>query len=481
MTAAKDQIQALKRLLTRGELRTVFQQLPALFPADAPEVSDLIILEGQFIANQRDERLGTVPREDLQRTKAQLSASILTLISTAADREDGSTLSLDTSFRDQLRSIRALFIDADKLSHAFSRLERLLEEQFPEQMPLLSPLWADFNTNRNAYQISQTIDRATYMLTFRRVVKGLEELLLQLTAAEAKVTGQGVQWGSELAKVNCDRKKILRRFLRTFEENEAAGVPQHTYLLSYQKYGQAVSLARRLVTQLKQQYGKVKYNGFQQIPIHRIDVLSDDDLEGAKFSLRKGFNRGLKPEVRRLAELLQDTKQKYPKLSRYTYWPFVLHVQIPEATWAEVGAAAIQWFVEEFCRCEERQQHIPVCFLILDIQESKKSDKRPTGLRALFGRKKEVVSPPLSSFAALERVYSTLPKHVTLLPPLRRVSEMDLHDWYSEYESNERQREAKVKAMVQELGDSPGGWHMTDVEALLGEIIESYQNAAHNI
>lgn len=481
MTPNPDQLEHLRNLISQGKLLEVFQQLPALFPVDAPEISDLIVLEGQFLTNQRDESLGTADRDATRRTSANISQSLLALINRLEDHRVNPDSAAYLTFKDQLRGVRALFIDDDRLPHAFSRLERLIEERFPEQMPSLSPLWADFNTSRNDFKITQTIDRETYMLTFRRVVQGLTTLLQTLEEADSKISGPGVQLGSELAQVNCNRKKILHRFLRAFEENETAETPLHVYLLSHQQYGQAESLARRLVTQLMQQYPKVKYNGFHQIPIQRIDILADDEPDDSQFSLRKGFNRGLRPEARSLHELLQKTESHYSQFIPWTYLPFVLHLKAPAAAWNQAGAPGLQWFLQEFCACPGREKRIPVLFLIVQIEPTPVVRQQSSGWRGLFGKKKATTPEQLDTYSELKKLTAQLPAHVTLLPPLRRVMAADLRDWYSEYESNEKRREDQVQKMIERLGATEEGWHMSHVEELLKEIVESHQNAAYNL
>lgn len=471
----------IKDLLVAGKFRTVFKQLPALLPINAPVASDLIILEGQYLANVRDEQRDTVSREEIQQTYNRISQALLTILTNLEAQEIIPAEGSSTALKDVLNDIRELLKDYDCLPHALSRLELLIEDQFPEELPLLTPLWANFNTSRDDYMISQTIDREAYMLNVGNVVKSLVELLLKLEGTDEQARGPQVQFGSELAVVNCNRKKILLRFQQAFEEKENTCQPGHIYLLNHQQYGQSESLVRRLVTTLKQQYPGVKYNGFHQINIQRIDIEASDSIEDCQFKLRKGFNQGLRPEVRTLSELLGKVHQDYPQFSRAIYLPFVIRLKMPLSCWEAVGQTGLRWFVDEFSHLPLRGKQIPLLFIILDLVQEAPKPASKFSLRSLFQANDTTKVPALDVHEELTSATANTSVPCTVLPPLMRISKEDLLDWYQMFEDNEREREEKVQEMVNQLGNSPDGWHMSDVELLLKNIVEEHQNAAANI
>lgn len=473
--------QTIRDLLSAGDFSAVFRQLPKLLQFDAPELSALNNLERQYLEYTRDQIRGTVRREDLKLTINKISLALLTLLNELEEQDAIPAAGRTGITKSTLRNIRALLKRQDDIPQAFSRLEDFLEHYCPEEMPLLSALWLNFNTNRENHIIKQTISHDDYTLAMNKIVFSLEELLLKLIKQEEQVDGSGIVFGSELAVVNCDRKKIVRRFLQAFEKKENSRRAGHIYLLHHQRYGQSESLIRRLITNLKQQYPGVKYSGFHQITIKRVEIEPGDTLEDCRFNLRKGFNRGLRPEVGSLAELLEKVHEHYPQFSRSTYVPFVLKIKIPSSQWASCGLPGIQWFVEEFCALPSRKKQIPLFFLVLDLETQAHKSKKSSIFKRFFGDSPEATEQVFDAQQELLQLVKDSSVPCTILPPLMRVREDDLLDWIEVFISNEKEREERVAELVAELGDNPEGWYMSDVERLLKKLVEEFHNTAVNL
>ncbi len=471
------ELNKLEDLLRRDRLKEVLTGLQALLPAEAPQARMLIVLQGEWVAAQRAEHQGTVSREETGRGYAKVRKALTELIK-ALRQAPSSPQASQATLPVRLSEVEQLCADPDRILHALSRLQAIIDADFPDHKATFLPLLADYEAHRRDHLITQTIEREVYMRAQRRCVQGVTELVGALRKQEEKVRGRGVQMHSELAVVNCDRKKILRRFLRRFEEKEAQGAAAHYYLLHDQKYGQSESLVRRLITQLRQERpGKVKYSGFRQITIQRVDLHLGDELEDHQFELRKGFGRGLRPEPRSLQEMLDKAPVHYPQFHGFTYLPFVLRVEMPVDCWQANGQQALEWWLKIFCQLSGRKAQVPVVFLIVDLEEAE--TENPSGWRSWFGGSKKTEA--FDQAQAVQAFHAQLPEWCTLLPPLMRVQEADLHDWYTAFEDNEREREQKVAALVQRLGDSKTGWYMSDVEIELEKIIENQQNAAYNL
>jgi hypothetical protein len=468
-------LQQLEDLLRKDQLKEVFAGLQALLPADAPEATTLIVIQGEWVAAGRAEHAGTVSQEEVNRGYNKVRKALVELV-TALKQAPTVPQASQAALPARLTEVEQLCADPDRILHALSRLRAIVEVDFPDHKAAFMPLLADYEANRRDHLITQTITREVYMRAYRRCVQGITELVGALRKQEEKVRGQGVRMNSELAIVNCDRKKILRRFLRRFEKKEGQGAAAHYYLLHDQKYGQSESLVRRLITQLRQERpGKVKYNGFRQIEIKRVNLSTGEDLEDHQSELCKGFGRGLNPQPSSMLDTLVKAPLHYPKFHGFIYLPFVLRVEMPVECWQENGQEALRWWLTEFCQLPQRQSQVPVVFLIINLKETEK----PTGWRSWFGGKQQAAG--FDQAEAVKAFHAQLPEWCTLLPPLMRVKESDLHDWYTDFEENERAREQKVKALVQRLGPSKDGWHMSDVELELKNIIENQQNAAYSL
>lgn len=472
-----EKLKKLEDLLRQDRLRQVLTGLQELLPANAPQASGLIILQGQWVANKRAEHLGTADKDSIHRGYAQIRKALTELLS-ALKQAPPTPQASQATLPARLSEVEQLCTDPDRILHALSRLQAIIDADFPDHKTTFLPLLADYEAHRRDHLITQTIEREVYMRAYRRCVQGITELVGALRKQEEKVRGEGVQMHSELAVVNCDRKKILRRFLRRFEEKEMQGAAAHYYLMHDQKYGQSESLVRRLITQLRQERpGKVKYSGFRQIVINRVDLQAGDELEDHQFELRKGFGRGLNPQPGSMLDTLAKVQAHYPQFHGFTYLPFVLRVEMAVDCWQENGQEALQWWLTEFCKLPQRQAQVPVVFLIVDLKET---EAQPvSGWRSWFGGKKKI--EVFDQWEAVQAFHAQLPDWCTLLPPLMRVKEADLYDWYTAFEENEREREQKVQALVQRLGDSKTGWHMSDVEIELEKIIENQQNAAYSL
>lgn len=477
---------SFRALLQRGELQQVFEQLPAQLPLDSPPTKELLILESRHLRLRHEEKHGLIAPADAAQERNRITQALLELLSFVERRlhlrSDDAPRAAGHTCQDHIRDIRNQLNDHDQLAHAFSRLQALLERECPELLPDLSPLRASFNAHRNDYIVVSTIDRDTYMRAMNQAIKGVGELLQAVQQREAKVRGQGVQLGSDLSIHNCDRKKIIRHFLRTFEQQEEAEAPAHIYLLHHQKYGQSKSLVRRLITKLKNEYPAVKYPGFRNIPIKKVELMPGDEMDEYEFSFRKGFSQGLQPQVRSLEKLLERVDAQYPQFGTARYLPFVLHVHLPAADWAQAGRDGLCRFLEDFCGVSQRHARIPVIFLIVEFKQAGPKTAPKKNLFGLFGKKPTPAQPDWSPPDELKQVAQRLRTPCVFLPPLKLVVEADLSDWYSAYEPNERRREQKVAELIRQLGPSPqGGWHMADVEHELKRIVENHKNAAYNL
>lgn len=469
----------LQQLIAHNKLEEAFREFSLLLPVNSPAASNLVVLENAYWTNLRDEQMDTASRESLTQARNRLTQGLLELLHSLSAAQ--LTEAQPTDFKSAVAEIRSLLVRQERIPHAFARLEQLIQPAFEHYMALLSPLRVDYTTNHTDHVIAGTLNRDDYLIRLRTIVRGVEELLAKLSAEHERLAGRNFAMGSELAIVSCDRKKIIQRFWRGFEHMNESGQPALFFLLSGQKYGQAESLARRLITLLKEDKYSVKYSGFNQITISIVDLMRDNDQEDCYFSLRKTFNRDLRPEIKGLEELMNRIDTHYPQLSRYRYLPWVLKFSMAESCWPRIGRSTVHWFIDHFCRLSGRFKQTPVFFLIVDLKEDKKRTSKPTGWRRIFGTpSSDSTGVSIDLHAELQQLAEERSEMTRALPPLSLVVEDDLLDWYRTFESNERIREQKVAELIRQL--PPGdAWHMADVEASLKAVIEAYQNALHNI
>ncbi|MEZ5044169.1 MAG: hypothetical protein R2828_30025 [Saprospiraceae bacterium] len=476
----KEKKERLQQLIVLNHFEEAFQQLSLLLPVASAEAGSLVILENAYWTNLRDERLGVATHETIALTRNQLLRGLLELIESLS--EEQVVAAQPTDFRSAIAEIRNLLVRQERIPHAFVRLEQLIQPTFEHYMVLLSPLRVDYNTNHTDHVIAGTLERDKYLITLKRIVRGLEELINKLSSEYDRLNGQHFAMGSELAVVSCNRKKIIRQFWQRFEQKAAKGQPIMFYLLGEQKYSQAESLVRRLITNLKEEKPAVKYNGFSQITIPLINFLPGDEVEGCRFELRKTFNRGLRPEVPDLQALMSRIDTDYPQLSRHRFIPWVLKFKMPEHCWDSIGAQTLRWFIEQFCRIEGQFKQCLVFFLIVELEPAKTpKTAKPKSWRRLFGgSSSDGAGEAVDLSQELPAIAEKYPQHTTALPPLSLVEEEDLLDWYRDFEPNERVRELKVAEIISQL--PPGNvWFMADVERCLRSIIEQHQKALHDL
>ncbi len=382
--------------------------------------------------------------------------------------------------QDTIKNIRRFIRRPDKLPEAFDLLENLLQEQFAHRIPEFASLRVSFFKNETDWNSGLgTIEREVYMLEFRRAIQALEELLTAILREEKRNSGQNMEMGSELSKVSCDRAEILKRFWRSFDEREDAGLFQHFYFLNAQAYGEADSIVRRLIANLKTEKKQVKFSGIHKVNIRKIDLAPADSLADFQHELRRAFNRGLYPQVRNLAEFIENIDATYPAYKRALYLPFVFDVELQASCWERLGVKGLRWFIQEFCKLSAPADRRLVYFFIIETAKAKTELQMRNGCLSL-GQKKEN-KPPVSDLTIqLESLTEIDLQRVTILPPLKKVVRADLDDWYDFYEPNQVKREEKVEELISRLGGGEA-WHMSHVEKELAQIVETYQNAKMGI
>ena len=374
--------------------------------------------------------------------------------------------------RPEIQSIRMQISMPERVEVAFSRLEQILLQHYPE-------LLTSFATHQAAYHknefenIEGTIHTQVYRVEYRKVIRAFNHLLDRILAEERRLSGAGIRKGSDLSIVSCDRKDIIKRFSISFDTREEAGVHTIFYLLTGRKFGQADSLVKRLITTLKEDREGVKYPGFDQIVIRDVDLSPGDSLQDARFFFRKAFNRNLRPQVKSLAEFAVNIEQSYPAYRQSVYLPFAFRVNFSENDLNTVEAL-IQWLVTDFCRADQTARRKFIFFFILN----RKGDARRRSIWPWFRRQGGKMS-----FREYQRKilsWQNPEEGIIVLPNLSRVKYEDLDDWYKHYEPNEALRTEKLRQLVRDLG---GGseWNMSQVELELAKIVRAYQERKHGI
>ncbi len=376
-----------------------------------------------------------------------------------------------------IQNIRQMLRRPDLIPKAFQELEILLHTHFPHRQSLLTPLVAAYRKNEEDYTVARIIDREYYDREFQRILNGVEKLLETLLEEHQRLSGKGIQLGSELAVVSCNRQEILKRFWLNFEEREKENQPLHLYLLAEQKYDQADSLVKRLITDLKEGRQAVRYPGFDQIEIGELDIGDNEDLEESRFFFRRLFNKGLPAQVRSLHEFADLIDAQLPAYRPYHFVPLAFKLNMTQTAWEKNGVATLEWITQSFCRLDTSVGRTFVLFFILNVR---KKTARSGLLGGLLGKKKKKPASEQDIHQALQRFSATCAEPPTVLPPLTLVDREDLLNWYKRYENNQLTREKKVDALIQKL---PRGteWPMSYVEEVLAEIVEEFQNASFGI
>ncbi len=275
---------------------------------------------------------------------------------------------------------------------------------------------------------------------------------------------KNLQITGELAAHCCDRREILSRFDARRERFTQDGASLQAYLLADQKYGEAESLVRRLITHLKEdtRIDTLKYHSFDQITIELVDFHAGENDEDFRFALRKAFNRGLQQQAASLHDFIQNPP---PAFQPFKYLPFAFKIRMQAEIWEKGGESALEWFVQTFCSLPTDSAKKVFLFFIVEIS----SPEEQPAWKRLFGKS----GPTLTAQDAVN-AFAEHPDRrrcCTALPPLRLVDKQDLLDWYRDFEDNEILREQKTQALIAQLG---GGdkWPMSRVELELKKIVE---------
>lgn len=379
-----------------------------------------------------------------------------------------------------IQSIRRLLGNPRTISEAFEHLENLLHVRFEHHAGKAGGLRYKYRLAREKYEQKGTIDHATFILETNQVIDGVNEILLRVKQEEGRLNNKGVLPGSPLSVYCCDRKEIIKRFGRQFEALDERGEPAQVYLLTEQKYGQTESLARRLVTTLKEEKQRVKYRGFDQIQITEVELDSRDDLDMNRREFLKQINRQLDSSATRLSELA-DSLARHRQYQEVQYIPLVFRLRMRQSCWPPTGRPLLQWFIEDFCAVGDDFPKTFVFLLLVDIKVEEPAAEQSSGWFGLFGRKKEQppAFDPVAAVRDLAGQLTNSQRHF-LLPPLGLVKRDDLLDWYRMYEKNEFLRERKVAELIDKLG-AGDAWHMSHVEAQLKEVVREYQQQVAGI
>lgn len=269
----------------------------------------------------------------------------------------------------------------------------------------------------------------------------------------------------QLAAHCCDRREILARFDRRRDQLTAADASLQCYLLADQKYGEAESLVRRLITHLKEEMppNKLKYHSFEHITIEFVEFHARESADDFRFALRKAFNRGLQQQVTTLNEFVQHPPAAF---APFAYLPFAFKIRMKAETWERGGETAFAWFVQEFCKLPAQSAKKAFFFFIVELEMAEAP--APAWKRFLG---KPTAAPNTQETLETFAQHADRNTYCTALPPLQLVDKRDLLDWYRQFEKNELLREQKTNALIAQLG---GGnqWPMSQVEVELKKIVE---------
>ena len=299
---------------------------------------------------------------------------------------------------------------------------------------------------------------------YQPLLDALDEHIRALHEAHKNLQVTGL-----LAAHCCDRREILSRFDRRRDQLTAAGAAAQCYLLAYQKYGEAESLVRRLITHLKEELpkNKLKYPGFEKIEIESVEFHTGDNADDFRFALRKAFNRGLQQQVTTLSDFVQHPPAAF---APFEYLPFAFKILMQAETWEKGGETALAWFVQEFCSLPAQSAKKAFFFFIVELEVA----EAPTPVWKRFLGKNTAAPNTQETLEAFAQ-HADRKTHCTALPALHLVDKRDLDDWYSQFENNELEREQKTNALIAQLG---GGnqWPMSQVEVELKKIVEQANN-----
>ena len=283
---------------------------------------------------------------------------------------------------------------------------------------------------------------------------------------------------SEYNKISCDRVQLIKFFWRKFVWKEEEGFTNHFYFMIGQRFGQANSLVKRIITELSWERQGVKYQGFDEIEPISLRISGSETSNDLQLDFRRLFNRflSLRRHVKNVNELVKNIDTHYNHLKKHEFIPVFIELTIPPGSWQENVANTIEWFTNSFVgkRAEKGPQFIS--FFIISVLG------KPVKKKVRFNWIRRTRNKPIAedTFRKVLEDFINKIEHATLLPALVKVSKADLNDWYKRFENNEKEREKKVDMLEKRLpGNEP--WSMSDVEIELKRIVENNQNKTFNI
>ncbi len=375
--------------------------------------------------------------------------------------------------RAKIQAIRMQISMPDKVSRAFSDLEKLLRKEFPVLLTSFMTQKASYQKNEQEF-LDGVIRMEDHRIEYRKVVKALNHLLDRILEADRKLSIGDLHKGSDLSIVSCDRKEVLKQFSLSFDRKEEEGRRSFFYLISGQRFSQADSLVKRLITTLKEDKISVKYTGFDQILIREIDIGRGDNPKDGYYFFRKAFNKQIRPQVKTLDTFARNIDRHYPAYQGAIYVPFAFRINFQEESWTNVKRL-IQWIATEFAVLRNESNRKFVFFLIVHLKETI-GRRRNRKIWFSSGRRK----PAQKLFLEKLQTLDVPDLGITVLPPLSRVSLADLDDWYRHYEPNEALRVQKLEQLVKSLG---GGnqWDMSYVEMELARVVSEFRERKFGI
>lgn len=375
---------------------------------------------------------------------------------------------------DKIKQVRKLLYEENRLPQAFDVLEEVLLFGFEHKQSDLAALRGIYNKNQADFaQGTGIITREAYLLEYRRILKQAGELLDAIIREERLSKSGNARKGADITRFSCDRREIMKRFWRAFDQREEKEEKLHLYFLAGQTYGQADSLVKRIISDLKDEKQQVKFAGLKQLKPMKIIVDPTDSYDDICYEMRKRFNRKLHPQVKLLSEFAQQIDKSYPGFQSAKYIPVFYKLELQHSCWDRAVLKSIKWFAKQFCAIDKSIKRHFVFFFIISFNGTPKKEKIKKGFLG-FGRKK-TTEDVVDVYEKIKTIEQVLPDNITVLPPLTKIKASDLNNWYQFYESNEKVREEKVKALIKKLGGGDS-WHMSDVEKELAIIVKEYQS-----
>lgn len=370
----------------------------------------------------------------------------------AADGKPGEHSPFARGFLETLNSVEG----AETLSSFYNRLRKVVEKCYNKlQIEFVVP---------KLYQLHLHNNRGEFV--FKPKPQDIEVLSNNTT------TRTNLAPNFEIAKINCDRKKVMSKFLQAFEKRQEA-VVQHFFIFN-QKYFHADYVVKRMLLSLKKEAQlniKLRDDVFLPNTLIFTEINLEDDADGDDFlfELRNALRKELQANNSKIQSLSdwQKSEQAQQSWRQYQYIPVVLKVPCYRKSWSNYLQKGTNWLLQDFSKTDNSSNHRFVFFMILDAK---------TESEDIFGD--------------LEAFLSNHEPIATLLPRLTLITEEDIHEWFRNngFADNDYIINNFLKSIKPQLGEpiaidgsDKKGWTMGKVAKYLSDFCQSYFEQKHGI